>query len=114
MTSSLEPAGPGDGNGPAIESLGGLFLIMFARAAGYAALLILTVVIARRAQWSFSAADVLFWLCAVAIPLARQRVAARYEANSGAGAPASLARGLLVHLGLAAPLWIGAHSIHFV
>ena len=108
MTAPVDPSDPRDQRTPRIDSLGGLLLIVFARMAGYAALLILALIIARRAGWSFSVADILFWLCAVAIPVAQRRA----DSAGGASPPAMMPR-MLVHLGVAALLWAGAHSLHF-
>ena len=82
MTAPVDPSDPRDQRTPRIDSLGGLLLIVFARMAGYAALLILALIIARRAGWSFSVADILFWLCAADDSAAIRVCSFTYAANA--------------------------------
>ncbi len=97
---------------PPIDSLSGLLLIMFGKALGYVLLLVFALVIVRRPPWQFSLADVLFWSCAAAIPLARHYVSRRYDAQVLGRAPIPLVQRIGTHLGAAAVLWILGQSVH--
>jgi len=112
---SMDPQRPAAGSpehDPVLQPLSGLFLILFAKVIGYCALFLLAFIIARRAAWSFSVADVLFWACAIAIPLARRRAAIRYGALWNGPAPARL-RSPATHVGVAVLIWTLAQSVRF-
>lgn len=112
---SMDPRRPDAGsseNDPALQPLSSLFLILFAKVIGYCALFLLAFIIARRAAWSFSVADVLFWACAIAIPFARRRAALRYAAVWSGPRPALL-RSLATHVGVAVLIWTLAQSVRF-
>ena len=112
---SMDPRRPAAGSSetdPVLQPLSSLFLVMFARAIGYVALFLLTFIIARRAAWSFSVADGLFWACAIAIPIARRRAAIRYRTAWNGPAPALL-RSLATHAGVAVLIWTLAQSVQF-
>jgi hypothetical protein len=97
---------------PAIDSLSGVFLIVFAKAGGYVLLLVFAFLAARRPPWTFTVADLLFWATAIAIPLARSHVARKYEAPGAAHGGAG--RAAIFHLAAAALLWVAAHSMQIL
>jgi len=94
-----------------IDTLSGLFLVLFAKALGYFVLGLCAFILLRRQPWSFSAADAVFWVCAAAIPYARQQAANKYEGVAAPEARIQLRKRMLVHLGAAAVIWVAAHSV---
>lgn len=99
---------------PTIDSVSGLLLIMFAKALGYVVLLGLLFIIARQQAWQLTPADLLFWSCAIGIPLARQHVSSRYDVPVAGRAPVSIVHRIGTHLLPAAVLWAGAQSVQIL
>jgi hypothetical protein len=105
-----EPSRAGPQGEPAVDSLAGFVLVLFAKVLGYAVLLVCAVLALRRPPWQLSVSDLVFWACVVAIPPA-QRAAVRYEAAAGGAAARSTVRRLAVHAAVAALVWVAAHSV---
>ena len=94
-----------------IDSVSGFVVAMFAAVLGYLILVACGVVIARREAWRFSAIDGLYWIAAMAIPIAQYHTSIRYEESVAGFRQRPLGFRMLANLIAAAVGWVAAHSL---